>query len=94
MNFSRLGNDIGITHNTARAWLSILETSWLGISLPAWHNTVRKQVIKTPKWHFIDTGMASSSDIQPWLVYGGDKRYQRQGVKIFSWDKLPNDFSG
>lgn len=60
VNFSRLGNDIGITHNTARAWLSVLETSWLGITLPAWHNTIRKQVIKAPKWHFIDTGLVCS----------------------------------
>lgn len=60
VNFSRLGNDIGITHNTARAWLSVLETSWLGVTLPAWHNTIRKQVIKAPKWHFIDTGLVCS----------------------------------
>jgi len=60
VNFSKLGNDVGITHNTARAWLSVLETSWLGISLPAWHSTVRKQVVKAPKWHFIDTGLVCS----------------------------------
>ena len=57
INLSRLGNDAGITHNTAKAWLSILETAWLSYSLPAWHRNIRKQIIKAPKLHFIDTGL-------------------------------------
>jgi predicted AAA+ superfamily ATPase len=57
INLSRLGNDTGISHNTAKAWLSVLETAWLTSSLPAWHKNIRKQVIKAPKLHFIDTGL-------------------------------------
>ncbi len=57
VNLSRLGNDAGITHNTAKAWLSVLETAWLSFSLPAWHKNIRKQIVKAPKMHFIDTGL-------------------------------------
>ena len=92
VNFSRLGNDIGINYNTARSWLSVLETSWLGITLPAWSNNIRKQVIKAPKWHFIDTGSATG-DINSWLVYGGNDSYQRQGVRVAGWNKLTSEFS-
>jgi len=46
-----------VSHNTAKAWLSILETAWLTFSLPARHKNIRKQVIKAPKLHFIDTGL-------------------------------------
>ncbi|MGB0849502.1 MAG: ATP-binding protein, partial [Thiolinea sp.] len=60
INASRLGNDVGITHNTVRSWLSVLETSWLMFSLPAWHRNVRKQAVKAAKHHFIDSGLVCS----------------------------------
>ena len=58
INLSALGNDAGVTHNTARAWLSVLETSYIVHRLPAWHANIRKQVVKAPKLHFFDSGMA------------------------------------
>jgi len=57
INLSALGNDSGVTHNTARAWLSVLETSYIVHRLPAWHINIRKQVVKAPKLHFFDSGM-------------------------------------
>lgn len=57
INLSAQGNDAGVSHNTARAWLSILETSYLVHRLPAWHSNVRKQVVKAPKLHFLDSGL-------------------------------------
>jgi len=58
LNLSALGNDAGISHNTARAWISVLETSYIVHRLPAWHVNIRKQVVKTPKLHFLDSGLA------------------------------------
>jgi predicted AAA+ superfamily ATPase len=57
INLSRLGSDAGVSHNTARAWLSVLETSYIVHRLPAWHVNIRKQIVKTPKLHFFDTGL-------------------------------------
>ena len=57
INLSSLGADAGISHNTARAWLSVLETSYVLYRLPAWHTNIRKQVIKAPKLHFFDSGL-------------------------------------
>jgi predicted AAA+ superfamily ATPase len=58
INLSALGSDAGVAHNTARAWLSVLETSYLIHRLPAWHANIRKQVVKAPKLHFFDSGLA------------------------------------
>ena len=44
--------------NTIRTWLSVLEASYLIALLPAWHPNQRKQAIKAPKLHFLDTGLA------------------------------------
>jgi predicted AAA+ superfamily ATPase len=57
LNLSALGGDAGVSHNTARAWLSVLETGYILHRLPAWHTNVRKQVIKAPKLHFLDSGL-------------------------------------
>ncbi len=58
VNLSALGGDAGVSHNTARAWLSVLETSYIIHRLPAWHLNIRKQVVKAPKLHFFDSGLA------------------------------------
>lgn len=57
LNLSALAGDTGITHNTAKAWLSVLETSYLCTTIPAWHANLRKQLVKRPKLHFYDTGL-------------------------------------
>ncbi|MCU0290992.1 MAG: DUF4143 domain-containing protein, partial [Thermoanaerobaculaceae bacterium] len=52
-----LGADCGITHNTARAWLSVLETSFLTFRLHPFHTNVGTRLVKTPKLYFHDTGL-------------------------------------
>jgi predicted AAA+ superfamily ATPase len=57
INLSSLGGDAGISHNTAKSWLSILEASYIIHRIPAWHINIRKQIVKAPKLHFLDTGL-------------------------------------
>jgi predicted AAA+ superfamily ATPase len=57
VKLSALGADAGISHNTANAWLSVLESSFLCCRLPAWHRNINKQIVKAPKLHFFDTGL-------------------------------------
>jgi uncharacterized protein len=60
LNQSGLGADAGISHNTARSWISVLETSFLVFKLPPWLRSTRKRMVKAPKLHFVDTGLACS----------------------------------
>ncbi len=57
VNLSSLGGDAGVSHNTAKSWLSILEASYIIHRIPAWHVNIRKQIVKAPKLHFLDTGL-------------------------------------
>lgn len=57
LNLSTLGADAGVSHNTARSWISVLETSFLVFKLQAWVRNPRKRVVKAPKLHFADTGL-------------------------------------
>jgi len=59
VNLSSLGNDCGVSHNTAKQWLSILEASYIIKLLPPYYRNLGRRLIKTPKIYFIDTGLAS-----------------------------------
>ena len=57
LNLSSLGNDCGVTHATARRWISVLETSFL-ITLPGPHfRNFNKRLVKSPKLYFLDPGL-------------------------------------
>ncbi|OGG13594.1 hypothetical protein A2875_01170 [Candidatus Gottesmanbacteria bacterium RIFCSPHIGHO2_01_FULL_46_14] len=58
VNLSSLANDTGISHNTAKAWLSILEASFIVFTLQPYYKNFNKRLIKSPKLYFYDTGLA------------------------------------
>jgi predicted AAA+ superfamily ATPase len=60
VNLASLGSDCGVTHNTARAWLSVLEASHVVVRVPPWHANLGKRLIKTPKLYFVDSGLLCS----------------------------------
>ena len=60
LNISSIANDAGISVNTARAWLSLLETSFVIYLLKPYYNNFNKRLIKAPKLYFYDTGVAAS----------------------------------
>ncbi len=57
LNLSSLANDCGITHNTAKAWISVLEASYIICLLSPHHKNFNKRLIKSPKLYFYDTGL-------------------------------------
>jgi uncharacterized protein len=59
LNLSSLAMDCGITHNTASAWISVLEASHLVFLLRPHHQNFSKRLVKTPKLYFCDTGLAA-----------------------------------
>lgn len=57
LNVSGLAADAGISHTTARRWLSVLEASFLIMLLRPHHRNFSKRLIKSPKLHFLDSGL-------------------------------------
>jgi hypothetical protein len=60
LNLSSLANDCGISHPTARAWLSVLEASYIVFRLPPFFANLGKRLIKSPKLYFYDAGLAAT----------------------------------
>lgn len=57
LDLTSLGNDCGISHSTARRWLSVLETSFIVRLLQPHHRNFNKRLTKSPKLYFVDTGL-------------------------------------
>ena len=58
-NLSSLGDDAGVTHTTARQWMTVLERSYIAFLLQPHFANIRKRLVRTPKVFFYDVGLAS-----------------------------------
>lgn len=58
LKLAPLGSDAGVAHNTAKSWVGVLEASYLALRLPAFHRNLGKRLVKTPKLHLLDSGVA------------------------------------
>jgi hypothetical protein len=57
VNLSSMGNDCGLSHNTIKQWLSLLETSYIIKLSNPYYKNYGKRFIKSPKLYFLDTGL-------------------------------------
>ena len=55
---SQLANEVGVSANTIKSWLSVLQASYIITLLPPYYENVPKRLVKTPKLYFNDTGIA------------------------------------
>ncbi|MFZ4708189.1 MAG: ATP-binding protein [Bacteroidales bacterium] len=59
LDYSSLAKDSGISVNTAKGWISLLEASYIICLLHPYYNNFSKRIIKSPKLFFTDTGLAA-----------------------------------
>lgn len=59
LNYAELARDADVSANTAKSWLSILQTSFQVVLLQPFHANVTKRLVKRPKLYFLDTGLCA-----------------------------------
>jgi predicted AAA+ superfamily ATPase len=59
INYTNLARDVGIAPNTARKWMSILQSSGTIMLQEPFFGNRTKRLIKSPKLVFLDTGLAA-----------------------------------
>ena len=57
LNVSALASDAGVSHTTAKRWLSVLEASYIVYLLRPYHRNFGKRLVKSPKLYFLDSGL-------------------------------------
>lgn len=60
-NYSRLGTEIDVSHKTGQRYVGLLEQIFLIATLQPWFTNALKRVVKTPKLHFLDTGLLAGA---------------------------------
>ncbi len=56
LNLSELARDLGVTANTAKAWLSVLEATFQVVVVRPYFANIGKRLVKSPKVYFTDVG--------------------------------------
>ena len=56
-NKAEISSLLAVDNKTVDHWLSLLQTSYQIISLPAYHARIARRVVKRPKWIFADIGL-------------------------------------
>ena len=76
LNVNNIANDLKIRRETATKYISILEHLFLVYRLPAWHSNQTKRLVKAPKLHLVDSGLATTLN----------------NLKAEHWHNLSTDF--
>jgi predicted AAA+ superfamily ATPase len=61
VNYSQLGGGIGVSHKTGQRYVGLLEQVFLVDTLQPWFTNALKRIVKTPKVHFVDSGVLATS---------------------------------
>lgn len=78
LNLNELSIDAGVSPNTVKGWLSVLQASYIIFLLEPFFNNVNKRLVKSPKLYFYDVGIAcnllgikSERDLSQYHLRGG-----------------------
>ena len=61
VNYSRFAASIDVNYKTSQRYVALLEQIFLVVTLQPWFNECREPVVKTPKLHFLDSGLLATA---------------------------------
>jgi predicted AAA+ superfamily ATPase len=60
VNYSQFGASINVSHKTSQRYVALLEQLFLIVTVQPWFTNRLKRIVKTPKLHFIDSGLLAT----------------------------------
>ena len=61
VNYSQFGSSIDVSHKTGQRYVALLEQVFLVATLQPWYTNALKRIAKTPKLHFLDSGLLATA---------------------------------
>jgi hypothetical protein len=61
VNYSKFASSIGVNYKTANRYVALLEQVFLVSTLQPWHTNLLKRIGRTPKLHFLDSGLLAAA---------------------------------
>jgi predicted AAA+ superfamily ATPase len=59
LRYSEIARDVGVSEVTIKSWIGVLQASGIVTLLEPYHKNHTSRLIKTPKLHFMDTGLCA-----------------------------------
>ncbi len=89
VNYTNIANSINLADKTVRKYIQILEALYIVKLIPSYSNNMLKRVVKSPKVHFIDSGLASyllNTSLESSLI--GKSKHLGNLVETFVYSEL------
>jgi uncharacterized protein len=89
VNYTNIANAIGLADKTVKKYIKLLEALYIIELVPAYSNNRLKRVVKSPKVHFIDSGLASyllSASVESLML--GKNEHLGNLVETFVYSEL------
>lgn len=61
VNYSKFGSGINVNHKTSQRYVGLLEQVFLVATVQPWFTNALKRIVKTPKLHFLDSGLLATA---------------------------------
>lgn len=61
VNYSQLAAGINVNHRTGQRYVGLLEQVFLIATVQPWFTNALKRIVKTPKLHFLDSGLLATT---------------------------------
>lgn len=61
VSYSQFGSSISVSHKTGQRYVALLEQVFLVATLQPWYTNTLKRVTRTPKLHFLDSGLLATA---------------------------------
>ena len=61
VNYSQFGSSINVSYKTGQRYVGLLEQVFLVQTLQPWYTNALKRIAKTPKLHFLDSGLLATA---------------------------------
>lgn len=88
VNYSSFGSALGMNHVTIRRYVGILEDLFLVRTLQPWYSNALKRLLKSPKLHFLDSGLLASWSQQSPELLGRDRTRLGPLLETFVFGEL------
>lgn len=91
LNYAAISNETGISQPTVKGYYQLLEDMFIGVRVPAWTKSPRKNLLSTPKFLLFDLGIrhaAAGLAISRATVTGNPGPIFEQWVGLELWRRL------
>ena len=94
VNYSQFGSSINVSYKTGQRYVGLLEQVFLVATVQPWYTNTLKRIAKTPKLHFLDSGLLATARGLSFDRVKAEPRYVRHAPGKLRVRRGPEAYDG